>query len=184
MKTGCQAILNCVNSARTTVQEVDFLAGCTCTGDVCPDVGSQLIAHTGFGKRVQRASIIGLAAALDGERGDRRCLHSRGPVAWTGHHRGGARGRIGLVIRNTGCPSRLAPVIVRVGSWKREHAVIFVVDAGAARAALHARLLGECRSLALLHELLEALKRLLHNLLTSHVRYSLGLITTAAKYRA
>jgi hypothetical protein len=30
---------------------------------------------------------------------------------------------------------------VRVGSWKREHAVIFVVDAAAARAALHARLL-------------------------------------------
>lgn len=53
MKTGCQAILNCVNSARTTVQEVDFLAVCSCTGYVCPDVGSRLIAHMGFSKRTK-----------------------------------------------------------------------------------------------------------------------------------
>jgi predicted naringenin-chalcone synthase len=48
MKTGCQAILNCMNAAGTTVQDVDFLAVCTCTGYVCPDVGSRLIAHMGF----------------------------------------------------------------------------------------------------------------------------------------
>jgi polyketide synthase Type III len=30
MKTGCQAILDCVNSAGTTVGDVDFLAVCTC----------------------------------------------------------------------------------------------------------------------------------------------------------
>src|SRR4029077_5076165 len=63
MKTGCHAILDCVNSARTTVQDVDFLAVCTCTGYVCPDVGSRLIAHMGFSNRVQRASIIGLGCA-------------------------------------------------------------------------------------------------------------------------
>jgi predicted naringenin-chalcone synthase len=62
MKTGCQAILDCVNSARTTVQDVNFLAVCTCTGYVCPDVGSRLVAHMGFSNRVQRASIIGLDA--------------------------------------------------------------------------------------------------------------------------
>jgi predicted naringenin-chalcone synthase len=40
------------------VQEVDFLAVCTCTGYVCPDVGSRLIAHMGFRTNVQRASIV------------------------------------------------------------------------------------------------------------------------------
>jgi predicted naringenin-chalcone synthase len=45
MKTGCRAIVDCVKAAGTTVQEVDFLAVCTCTGYVCPDVGSRLIAH-------------------------------------------------------------------------------------------------------------------------------------------
>jgi predicted naringenin-chalcone synthase len=63
MKTGCHAILNCVKAAGTTVQDVDFLAVCTCTGYVCPDVGSRLVAHMGFSNRVQRASIIGLGCA-------------------------------------------------------------------------------------------------------------------------
>jgi polyketide synthase Type III len=39
MKTGCQAILDCVSSARTTVQDVDFLAVCTCTGYVLSSTG-------------------------------------------------------------------------------------------------------------------------------------------------
>jgi predicted naringenin-chalcone synthase len=63
MKTGCQAILDCVNSARTTVRDVDFLAICTCTGYVCPDVGSRLIEHMGFRYNLQRASIVGLGCA-------------------------------------------------------------------------------------------------------------------------
>jgi predicted naringenin-chalcone synthase len=45
------------------VQDVEFLAVCTCTGYVCPDVGSRLTAHMGFSSRVQRASIIGLGCA-------------------------------------------------------------------------------------------------------------------------
>jgi predicted naringenin-chalcone synthase len=63
VKTGCHAILNCVQSAGTTVQDVDFLAVCTCTGYVCPDVGSRLIAHMGFKNNVQRTSILGLGCA-------------------------------------------------------------------------------------------------------------------------
>ena len=63
MKTGCQAILNCLKAAGTTVQDIDFLAVCTCTGYVCPDVGSRLIAHMGFSNSVQRAPIIGLGCA-------------------------------------------------------------------------------------------------------------------------
>src|SRR5580704_6939488 len=36
MQTGCRAIHNCVKSAGTSVQDVNFLAVCTCTGYVCP----------------------------------------------------------------------------------------------------------------------------------------------------
>src|ERR1700675_4492642 len=63
MKTGCQAILNCLKAAASNVQDTDFLAICTCTGYVCPDVGSRLIAHMGLSKRIQRASILGLGCA-------------------------------------------------------------------------------------------------------------------------
>ena len=63
MKTGCQAILDCVTAAGTSVQDIDFLTVCTCTGYVCPDVGSRLIAHMGFSNKVQRASIVGLGCA-------------------------------------------------------------------------------------------------------------------------
>jgi 3,5-dihydroxyphenylacetyl-CoA synthase len=63
MRTGCRAILDCVKAAGTTLQDVDFLAVCTCTGYVCPDVGSRLIAHMGFRRNVQRTSITGLGCA-------------------------------------------------------------------------------------------------------------------------
>ena len=63
VKTGCRAILDCLESAGRTVHDVDFLAVCTCTGYVCPDVGSRLIAHMGFRQNVQRASVVGLGCA-------------------------------------------------------------------------------------------------------------------------
>ena len=63
IKTGCRAILNCVESAGRSVKDVDFLAICTCTGYVCPDVGSRLVAHMGFRRNVQRAAIVGLGCA-------------------------------------------------------------------------------------------------------------------------
>lgn len=63
LNTGCRAILECVNSAHTTVQDVDFLATCTCTGYVCPDIGSRLVAHMGFRNNIQRTSIVGLGCA-------------------------------------------------------------------------------------------------------------------------
>jgi 3,5-dihydroxyphenylacetyl-CoA synthase len=63
MKTGCRAIANCLATAERTVRDVDFLAVCTCTGYLCPDLGSRLIAHMGFRDNVQRASIVGLGCA-------------------------------------------------------------------------------------------------------------------------
>ena len=61
--TGCRAILDCLKSCGSSAQDVDFLAVCTCTGYVCPDVGSRLIAHMGFNSNIQRASIVGLGCA-------------------------------------------------------------------------------------------------------------------------
>ena len=63
VKTGCRAIMNCLDAAGASVNDVDFLAVCSCTGYVCPDVGSRLIAHMGFRRNVQRAAIIGLGCA-------------------------------------------------------------------------------------------------------------------------
>ncbi len=63
IKIGCQAILNCLKASATAVQDVHFLAVCTCTGYVCPDVGSRLITQMGFSNRIQRASILGLGCA-------------------------------------------------------------------------------------------------------------------------
>jgi predicted naringenin-chalcone synthase len=62
-KTGCCAIVNCLATAERTVQDVDFLAVCTCTGYVCPDLGSRPIAHMGFRDNVPRSSIVGLGCA-------------------------------------------------------------------------------------------------------------------------
>jgi 3,5-dihydroxyphenylacetyl-CoA synthase len=53
MKTGSRAIVNCLATAGRTVRDIDFLAVCTCTGYVCPDLGSRLIAHMSFRDNVQ-----------------------------------------------------------------------------------------------------------------------------------
>jgi len=82
MKTGCRAILNCVKAAGTTVQDVDFLAVCTCTGYVCPDVGSRLIAHMGFSNNLQRASIVGERSFRRGQRPWRALRNGRGCCVW------------------------------------------------------------------------------------------------------
>ena len=63
MKIGCLAIRNCLMATGAAVDAVDFLAVCTCTGYVCPDIGSRLIEHMNFRDDVQRASMIGLGCA-------------------------------------------------------------------------------------------------------------------------
>jgi predicted naringenin-chalcone synthase len=63
MNIGCRAIVNCLNSSRLSAQDVDLLAVCTCTGYVCPDLGSRLVAHMNFNNNVQRTSIVGLGCA-------------------------------------------------------------------------------------------------------------------------
>jgi predicted naringenin-chalcone synthase len=63
VRLGCLAIVDCLKAARVTVKEVDFLAVCTCTGYVCPDIASFLIAHMGFRDNVRRTSMLGLGCA-------------------------------------------------------------------------------------------------------------------------
>ncbi len=63
VRVGCLATMDCITAARLTVQAVDFLAVCTCTGYVCPDIGSLLVAHMGLRDNVQRASMVGLGCA-------------------------------------------------------------------------------------------------------------------------
>src|ERR1700747_1421604 len=63
MKTGCRAIMNCLELGGLTARDLDFLVVCTCTGYVCPDLGSRFIAHMGFRDNVQRGAMLGLGCA-------------------------------------------------------------------------------------------------------------------------
>lgn len=63
MEIGEQAITNCLDAANLKVCDVDLLVTCSCTGYVCPDVGTRLIAQMGFRRDVERAPMMGLGCA-------------------------------------------------------------------------------------------------------------------------
>ena len=63
METGCRAVEACLNSAGLTPRDVDMFSVASCTGYVCPDVGSRLIGHMKFRDDVERAPLIGLGCA-------------------------------------------------------------------------------------------------------------------------
>jgi len=63
MEIGCLATRRCLNGAGLTPRDVDLFLVCTCTGYVCPDVGSRLIRHMQFRKDCQRAPMLGLGCA-------------------------------------------------------------------------------------------------------------------------
>jgi predicted naringenin-chalcone synthase len=63
LEIGAQAIANCLDDAGLSVRDVDLLVTCTCTGYVCPDVGTRLIAQMGFRRDVERAPMMGLGCA-------------------------------------------------------------------------------------------------------------------------
>jgi len=63
MEVGARAVLKCLDAAALTVRDVDLLVTCTCTGYVCPDVGTRLIAQMGFRADVERAPMMGLGCA-------------------------------------------------------------------------------------------------------------------------
>lgn len=60
---GSQAITRCLDQAGLTVGDVDLLVTCTCTGYVCPDVGTRLMAQMGFRRDTERAPMTGLGCA-------------------------------------------------------------------------------------------------------------------------
>lgn len=63
MEIGERAITNCLDTAGLKTRDVDLLVTCSCTGYVCPDVGTRLIAQMGFRRDVERAPMMGLGCA-------------------------------------------------------------------------------------------------------------------------
>src|SRR5947208_5581788 len=63
METGRCAVQQCLASAGLTARDVDLFVVSTCTGYVCPDVGTRLIGHMGFRSDVERAPLVGLGCA-------------------------------------------------------------------------------------------------------------------------
>lgn len=63
MEIGCLATRRCLIDAGLSGRDVDLFLVCTCTGYVCPDIGSRLIAHLQFRPDVQRAPMLGLGCA-------------------------------------------------------------------------------------------------------------------------
>lgn len=63
METGCRAVERCLQAAGLAPRDIDLFAVCTCTGYLCPDLGSRLIGHMKFRHDVERAPLLGLGCA-------------------------------------------------------------------------------------------------------------------------
>jgi len=63
METGCRAVSRCLEAAGLTTRDVDLFSVCTCTGYLCPDLGTRLIGHMKFRADVERAPMLGLGCA-------------------------------------------------------------------------------------------------------------------------
>jgi 3,5-dihydroxyphenylacetyl-CoA synthase len=63
LETGCHAVHRCLEGAGLPPGGVDLFLVCTCTGYLCPDLGSRLIGHMQFRPDVQRAPLLGLGCA-------------------------------------------------------------------------------------------------------------------------
>ena len=63
METGCRAIRQCVETGGLALQDIDLFVVATCTGYVCPDVGTRMIGHMGFRRNVERGALVGHGCA-------------------------------------------------------------------------------------------------------------------------
>jgi predicted naringenin-chalcone synthase len=63
MEIGCRAVERCLRTGGLTPREMDLFAVCTCTGYLCPDLGSRLIGPMKFRDDVERAPLLGLGCA-------------------------------------------------------------------------------------------------------------------------
>lgn len=63
LETGCLAVRDCLESGGFEAREVDLFVVCTCTGYLCPDLGSRLIGHMRFRRDIERAPLLGLGCA-------------------------------------------------------------------------------------------------------------------------
>ena len=63
LEIGGRAVQDCLDAAGCSVRDVDLFVTCTCTGYVCPDVGTRLTGQLGFRRDVERAPMMGLGCA-------------------------------------------------------------------------------------------------------------------------
>ncbi len=60
---GCDAIRTALDSSGVKAAEIDFLVTATCTGYVCPGLGSVYAKEFGFPLNLQRAELVGMGCA-------------------------------------------------------------------------------------------------------------------------
>lgn len=63
MEVGCRAVRACLDAGRFRSSDVDLFLMCSCTGYVCPDVGTRLAGHLKFRPDLERGPMVGLGCA-------------------------------------------------------------------------------------------------------------------------
>jgi len=63
VEIGIEAIDRCLENARLSPRDVDFVVGVSCTGYLCPGLSSLYIKELGFRNNVQRADLLGMGCA-------------------------------------------------------------------------------------------------------------------------
>lgn len=63
LQIACQAAQRCLTGASLTPQDVDLILVCSCTGYLCPDLGTILVKHMGLRRDVERGAMLGLGCA-------------------------------------------------------------------------------------------------------------------------
>jgi predicted naringenin-chalcone synthase len=62
-EVGCRAVRACLDAGRLRSSDVDLFLICSCTGYVCPDVGTRLAGHLKFRADLERGPMVGLGCA-------------------------------------------------------------------------------------------------------------------------
>jgi predicted naringenin-chalcone synthase len=63
VKTSKDAIERCLQNARLTAQDIDYVVAVSCTGYLCPGLSAILIKEMGMRTDLQRADLIGMGCA-------------------------------------------------------------------------------------------------------------------------
>lgn len=63
VEIGLRAIHQCLDSGKTSVQDIDCIVAVSCTGYLCPGLSSIYIKELGMRNNVQRADLLGMGCA-------------------------------------------------------------------------------------------------------------------------